>query len=64
MFLSSGEGVVFRGALDPWFQTDTKQFHLDRDAARSLIQMVVGEYKRLHDQPPSELFIHAKSLHG
>jgi hypothetical protein len=61
MFLTDGEGVVFRGALGPWFQTDTKQFHLDRDAAKSLIKMVVGEYQRLHDAPPSELFIHAKS---
>lgn len=61
MFLTDGEGVVFRGALGPWFQTDTKQFHLDRTAAKSLIQMVVGEYKRLHGTPPKELFIHAKS---
>ena len=61
MFLADGEGVVFRGALGPWFQTDTKQFHLDEDAAKSLIEMVVGEYIRLHDGPPRELFIHAKS---
>jgi hypothetical protein len=61
MFLSDGEGVVFRGALGPWFQTDTKQFHLDKDAAKSLLEMVVGEYTRLHDGPPTELFIHAKS---
>jgi hypothetical protein len=61
MFLSDGEGVVFRGALGPWFQTDTKQFHLDEVAARSLIEMVIGEYKRLHGVAPSELFIHAKS---
>lgn len=61
MFLSDGEGVVFRGALGPWFQTDTKQFHLDKDAAQNLIKMVVGEYTRLHDGPPTELFIHAKS---
>jgi hypothetical protein len=26
MFLSSGEGVVFRGALGPWYRTDSKQF--------------------------------------
>ncbi len=59
MFLTDGEGVVFRGALGPWFQTDTKQFHLDRAAAKSLIEMVIGEYRRLHDVPPRELFIHA-----
>jgi hypothetical protein len=61
MFLSDGEGVVFRGALGPWFQTDTKQFHLDIAAAKSLIEMVVGEYSRLHGAAPLELFIHAKS---
>jgi hypothetical protein len=61
MFLTDGEGVVFRGALGPWFQTDTKQFHLDRSAARRLIEMVLGEYQHLHGAPPRELFIHAKS---
>lgn len=61
MFLTDGEGVVFRGALGPWFQTDTKQFHLDRAAAKNLIQMVVAEYETLHDAPPDELFIHAQS---
>ncbi len=52
---------MFRGALGPWFQTDTKQFNHDRAAAKSLIEMVIGEYRRLHDVPPGELFIHAKS---
>ena len=55
-----GRGIS-GGALGPWFQTDTKQFHLDQDAAKSLIEMVVGEYKRLHGVAPNELFIHAKS---
>jgi len=61
MFLTNGDGIVFRGALGPWFQTDTRQFHLDRPAARSLITMVVEEYRRLHRVPPRELFIHAQS---
>ena len=62
MFLSSGEGVVFRGALGPWFHSDTKQFHLDHNAAEKLVQMVVKEYKVMHNGvPPRELFIHAKS---
>ena len=61
MFLTDGDGVVFRGALGPWFQTDTRQFHLSLDAARNLIAMVIGEYKRLHKGPPRELFVHAKS---
>ncbi len=61
MFLSNGDGVVFRGALGPWYHADTKQFHLDSPAAENLVRMVVNEYRHLHDQPPKELFIHAKS---
>ncbi|WP_439401741.1 argonaute/piwi family protein [Bradyrhizobium sp. DASA03068] len=62
MFLSSGEGVVFRGALGPWYNSDTKQFHIDEPAAKRLIEMVVQEYRDQHDnKPPRELFLHAKS---
>lgn len=62
MFLTDGDGVVFRGALGPWFHEDSKQFHLDESGAKNLIQMVTDEYKSQHnDQPPSELFIHATS---
>lgn len=62
MFLSSGEGVVFRGALGPWYNSDTKQFHIDAPAAKRLIEMVVQEYRDQHDNnPPKELFLHAKS---
>ena len=61
MFLSSGEGVVFRGALGPWYRADSKQFHLDRAAASNLVTMVVDEYRAQHNnEPPAELFLHAK----
>lgn len=61
MFLSDGEGVVFRGALGPWYQPDSKQFHLDRAAAQELISTVLDEYRLRHPDDPVELFIHAKS---
>ena len=61
MFLSNGEGVVFRGAPGSWFNPETKQFHLDEAAAKGLVELVIGEYLRLHDSPPKELFIHASS---
>jgi len=61
MFLTNGEGVVFRGALGPWFHADTKQFHLDMPSAERLVQVVIEEYCRQHNEPPRELFIHAKS---
>jgi hypothetical protein len=62
MFLSNGEGVVFRGALGPWYSPDKKQYHLNKEAAERLLSTVVSEYKRLHSgKSPKELFIHAKS---
>ena len=61
MFLSDGDGVVFRGALGPWYSPENKQYHLDLPSARSLIGMVGAEYRRLHRESPAELFIHAKS---
>ena len=61
MFLTDGEGVVFRGALGPWYHVDTKQFHLDRASAKHLIAMVIAEYEIQHSEPPHELFIHATS---
>lgn len=62
MFLASGEGVVFRGALGPWFRADSKQFHLDTPAAKALLAVVIREYREKHGgNAPTQLFIHAKS---
>ena len=61
MFLTDGEGIVFRGALGPWYHPDSKQFHLNRAAASELATMVLGEYRSRHPDDPAELFIHAKS---
>jgi hypothetical protein len=61
MFLSNGEGVVFRGAPGSWYNPDTKQFHLDEASAKGLIELVIAEYRLQHDAPPKELFIHASS---
>jgi hypothetical protein len=61
MFLTNGDGMVFRGALGPWFQAETRQFHLNRTAAHSLIRTVIDEYIHAHGRTPTELFIHSKS---
>lgn len=61
MFRSNGEGVVFRGTLGPWFYPDTKQFHLDREAAARLVDTGLNEYKSRHGKEPTKLFIYAKS---
>ena len=62
MFLSNGDGVVFRGALGPWYSPDTKQYHLSKGAAHNLLTTVVTEYRRVHaGREPAELFIHARA---
>jgi hypothetical protein len=60
MFLNSGNGVVFRGALGPWYSEKNREFHLSRIAAADLIGQVVSAYEKAHGGPPAELFIHGR----
>ena len=60
MFLSEGDGVVFRGANGPW-KTGGHEYHLKPDAAKSLIAKVLATYAELHGGPPKELFIHGRA---
>lgn len=62
MFLGSGDGVVFKGAVGPWYSPTTKQFHLPQLKAREIAALVVEAYTDKHGKPPSELFIHAKQF--
>jgi hypothetical protein len=61
MFLDSGDGVVFRGAVGPWYSEADKSFHLPEGKAAELMELVVGAYKDLHGAPPTELFIHGRA---
>lgn len=61
MFLDSGEGVVFKGAVGPWFSSTDHSFHLSREKAAELMGMVIASYTEMHGRPPSELFIHGKT---
>lgn len=60
MFLSEGDGIVFRGANGPWM-TDDYEFHLSKTAAKKLIQTVIKTYKTKFGKYPKELFIHGKT---
>jgi hypothetical protein len=60
MFLNSGNGVVFRGALGPWYSEEKCEFHLRREAARDLVTEVLRTYEKDHGAPPAELFVHAR----
>lgn len=62
MFLDSGDGVVFRGAVGPWTTKSEYDFHLPKEKARSLMAMVVDAYRHSHGgAAPKELFIHGKT---
>jgi hypothetical protein len=60
MFLSTGEGVVFKGAVGPWYSETQKAFHLPKAKAAELMAMVVQAYVDIHGAPPKELFIHGQ----
>jgi hypothetical protein len=60
MFLDSGDGIVFKGAIGPWYTPSRGDFHLSRDAARDLVSLAVTSYKQKKGEPPKELFLHGK----
>jgi len=64
MFLDSGDGIVFRGALGPWYSAETKEFHLSERAATDLMRTALEEYKAKRGSLPREVFIHGKVRFG
>ncbi len=61
MFLDSGDGVVFRGALGPWYNPSTGDYHLSRSAARELVGVALRTYEQSHGTAPTELFVHGRT---
>ncbi len=60
MFLDSGDGIVFKGAVGPWHTPGRGDYHLSRKAAQELIGVALKEYRKSKGKAPSELFIHGK----
>ncbi|MEH6696886.1 MAG: hypothetical protein V7675_17745, partial [Hyphomonas sp.] len=60
MFLSEGDGMIFRGANGPW-ATEEGEFHLKEDAAKDLIGKVLKTYMDKFGSYPKELFIHGRA---
>ena len=63
MFLDSGDGMVFRGNIGPWYNPETREFHLKKqDAAELLGQSLVAfKAKSETNQYPEEIFIHGRT---
>lgn len=62
MFLDSGDGVVFRGRVGPYYNPDTKEYHLTEDKAFELLSKVLESFKKGNDSDfPEKIFIHGKT---
>lgn len=61
MFLNSGDGVVFKGDVGPWFNPKRGEFHLDKAAAQQLVSIAINSYSLTNGGPPAELFIHGRT---
>jgi hypothetical protein len=62
MFLDSGDGLVFKGAIGPWYNPKQGDFHLQREPAAELMRLAVESYQKSFNEPPRELFIHGKTV--
>ncbi len=61
MFLDSGDGLVFKGAMGPWYSEKIREFHLPKSEAKDLMTRLVQSYVEEHGRAPSELFIHGRT---
>jgi hypothetical protein len=62
MFLKSGDGMVFKGTNGDWWNQETHEFHLSKDAAINVINQCLNSYYQKFNKYPNEIFIHAKTF--
>lgn len=60
MFLDSGDGLVFKGDVGPWYNQDRGDFHLKYKAARELVETAISTYRNKWGGSPKELFLHGR----
>ncbi len=61
MFLHTGEGIVFKGAVGAWASDRIGEFHLSGEKAADIVARCSKAYTTWHGKPPAELFIHGKT---
>lgn len=64
MFLDSGDGVVFQGAVGPWKSARGEDYHLSETAAKEIVSKAVDAYKQTFGKTanPKEIFIHGRTF--
>jgi hypothetical protein len=61
MFLSNGEGMVFKGTPGQFYNPTLREFHLSKEEAAITAEKLVRAYKARLGEPPRELFIHGRT---
>lgn len=61
MFLDSGDGMVFRGRIGPYYNPNIDEYHLTKDDAKELLIKAIESYRNTNHAPPKEIFIHGKT---
>ena len=61
MFLDSGDGMVFRGNVGPWWNPISGEFHLSKKDANEIISQSLEAFYDRFKFYPEEIFIHAKT---
>ncbi len=62
MFLDSGDGLVFKGNVGPWYNPEKKEFHLSKESAFDLLNKALITFKEKNGKYPKEIFIHGKTF--
>jgi hypothetical protein len=61
MFLDSGDGMVFRGRIGPYYNSESDEFHLTKEDAKELLSKAIESFKKINNTSPKEIFIHGKT---
>lgn len=61
MFLDSGDGTIFKGAVGPWYNPKKGEFHLKSSEAKALLSQAIKSYREQMGGNPKEMFIHSKT---
>lgn len=61
MFLNSGDGLVFKGNIGPWYNETTREYHLSKEDAKDLLGKALSTFAKKDGGFPEEIFIHART---
>jgi hypothetical protein len=61
LFMSDGDGAVFRGNNGLWISENEKDFHLDEKESFNLLNLALTDFKKNNGTYPIELFIHGRA---